>query len=85
MTFLDAAIAVLSETAREMTAQEIVRVAIKRGLVSTTGRTPAATMSSRLYVQVRDHPEGPIRKIAQSGATRSRRDSVKWVLRVSEA
>jgi hypothetical protein len=81
MSFLTAGIAVLRETGREMTAQEILQLALSRGLVSTTGKTPAATMTAQLYVHVRDHPDGPLRLIAETGTYRARRGTVRWAWR----
>jgi len=44
MTFADAAEAVLADTRRAMTADEIWAEIERRGLVETTGKTPAATL-----------------------------------------
>ena len=81
MSFLIAAISILKETGREMTATEIARVAIERGLVESSGKTPDATLTAQLYVRLRDHPQGPLRKIAEPGPLRARRDSVRWAWR----
>jgi len=81
VSFLKAAISILKETGRDMTATEVARIAIERGLVESRGKTPDATLTAQLYVQVRDHPQGPLRKIAEPGALRARRDSVRWAWR----
>ena len=81
MSFLKAAITVLKETGREMTATEVVRIALERGLVESSGRTPDATLTAQLYVHVRDHPQGPLRKIPEPGALRAKRESVIWAWR----
>ena len=81
MSFLRAAISILKETGREMTATEVARIALARGLVESSGKTPGATLAAQLYVHVRDHPQGPLRKIAEPGASRARRDSVRWAWR----
>jgi hypothetical protein len=81
VTFLNAGIAVLKESGLELTATEIVRIAIERGLIKSEGRTPDATLAAALYVYVRDNPHGPLRKLSQPGKTRARRDSVRWAWR----
>ncbi len=81
MSFLEAAIFILKETGREMTASEVVRIALDRGLVKSSGRTPEATMAAQLYVHLREHPQGPLRKIAEPGAQRARRDTVRGAWR----
>jgi hypothetical protein len=64
-----------------MTATEIARVAIERGLVESSGKTPDATLTAQVYVRLRDHPQGQLRKIAEPGPLRARRDSVRWAWR----
>jgi hypothetical protein len=81
MPFLSAAISVLRDTGREMTTKELVKEVLDRGLVSTSGKSPDATLASKLYVCVRDNPQGPVRKIAEKGLSRSRRGSVRWAWR----
>lgn len=48
MSFLKAAISILEETGREMTATEVARIAIERGLVKSNGKTPGATLAAQL-------------------------------------
>jgi hypothetical protein len=60
-----------------MTALEVARIALERGRVESSGKTPGATLAAQLYVHVRDHPHGPLRKIAEPGASRARRESVQ--------
>ncbi|HSW41796.1 MAG TPA: winged helix-turn-helix domain-containing protein [Patescibacteria group bacterium] len=81
MSFLTAGISVLKETGLEMTAAEIAGMALERGLIKSKGKTPGATLAAQLYIYVRDHPQGPVRKIAEHGETRARRDSVRWAWR----
>ena len=81
MSFLKAAISILKETGREMTATEVARIALERGLVESSGKTPGATLAAQLYVHVRDHPHGPLQKIAETGASQARRNSVRWAWR----
>ena len=81
MSFLTAGISILKETGLEMTATEVARIAIERGLVPSSGRTPDATLAAQLYVHVREHPQGPLQKIAEPGTMRARRGSVRWAWR----
>ena len=81
MSFLRAAISILQETGLEMTATEIAGIALERGLVESKGKTPGATLAAQLYVHVRDHPQGPLQKIAEPGESRARRDTVRWAWR----
>ncbi|MEN4011380.1 MAG: winged helix-turn-helix domain-containing protein [Bellilinea sp.] len=53
-TFLDAAYQILIATDRPMSAEEITRQALDRGLLETKGETPAATMSARLYMDIKE-------------------------------
>jgi hypothetical protein len=78
MAFLDAGIAVLKETGLDLTAAEIARIALDRGLIKSKGKTPDATLAAQLYAYVRDHPQGQLRKLSDQGETRARRDSVRW-------
>ena len=81
MSFLRAAISILQETGLEMTAAEMAGIALQQGLVESKGKTPGATLAAQLYVYVRDHPHGPLRKVAEPGESRARRDSVRWAWR----
>ena len=58
MSGLDAAAKVLADNGKPMTTHEIAEVAIKRGLWSTNGKTPHATLYSAI-----------IREIATRGST----------------
>ena len=49
MTFLEAAAAVLADANAPLHYEEIYRRALARGLIETSGATPAVTMASRLY------------------------------------
>jgi len=84
MTFFDATLAVLEANGRPMTAREIVSQAMQRGLLTSAGKTPEATLTALLYTYVRDHPDGPLVRIAEPGAGRARRGSVRWALRESD-
>ena len=81
VSYLEAAEAVLKSSKRPLTTREIVAKALARGLIAPTGKTPEASMSARLYVHVRDHPGGRIRREFEPGRGRARRDSVRWLYR----
>jgi hypothetical protein len=79
MTFLSAAEVVLKGANHPMTCREITELALKRGLVTTTGKTPKASMSRTLYSAVDRDPEGAIRRLYTPGPTRASRGSVRWI------
>jgi Tfp pilus assembly protein PilX len=75
MSFLEAAETVLRSAEEPLTAAEITGTALRRGLVKTRGKTPAATMSAALYGAP---PDSPIRREFTPGRQRAVRDSVGW-------
>jgi HB1, ASXL, restriction endonuclease HTH domain len=81
VTFRDAAEIVLSDANEPLTVDDVVAEALRRKLVRSSGKTPIATMSACLYVDVRENPETPFIRIADTGRTRARRGSVRWTLR----
>jgi hypothetical protein len=85
MTFLEAAKAILRETGRPMTAREVTDLALKRGLIKSSGKTPDATLLAQLYGQVRDNPDGPIVRVWEQGPNRARRGTVRWAWREPES
>lgn len=52
-TFKDAAYRVLMGENRPLSKGEIMDIALKKGLLKTTGKTPAATMGAQLYVDIK--------------------------------
>ena len=79
MSYLDAAVAVLSAAERPLTTAEITKEALALGLIQPHGRTPEATMSSVLYVHLLEHPtDGRIIRMARAGAKRAQRGTVRW-------
>jgi HB1, ASXL, restriction endonuclease HTH domain len=78
MTYLEAAIAVLKGARRPMTTREVTEAALRRGLIRTRGKTPAASMSSVLYAYERRDRAALIRREYRPGPTRAARDSVRW-------
>jgi hypothetical protein len=81
-SFLEAALVILREAQRPMTAREIVDIALERGLVRTAGRTPDATLGAQLYARVRTNPNGELVRVFEPGATRAIRGSVRWTVRL---
>lgn len=79
MTFIDAALTVLARSDEPMTAHQVFDAAVALGLIESGGRTPFATMLSRLYIEANsDSPR--IRKLSLPGPSRARRGSVRWTL-----
>ncbi|TMC49246.1 MAG: hypothetical protein E6J14_09280 [Chloroflexi bacterium] len=79
MSFLTAAETVLRSARRPLTVREVTEGALRRGLISPSGKTPEATMSSALYLAARRDPNGPLRREFTPGHGRAARDSVRWV------
>jgi hypothetical protein len=78
VTFLEAALLVLSEADRPLTTKEVADAVLQRRLVTTTGRTPEASISAQLYLALRDGRAPGLERVSQPGATRARRGSVHW-------
>lgn len=80
--FLEAALAVLREAGEPLTAAEITRRALEKGLIRTAGKTPEATMSARLYTLIQAQGDAsPVIRLATPGRQRAVRGSVRWALR----
>lgn len=79
MTYYEAAIEVLRAAGRPLTAREITEEALKRRLITPSGKTPQSTMNALLYVRVRNDPN--LLKLEERGDTRAKRGSVRWMLR----
>jgi hypothetical protein len=75
VSFLQAAQTVLREAGKPLTTAEVATIAIERGLVATSGKTPVATMRATLYGAP---AESGIRREFSPGPTRAKRDSVRW-------
>jgi hypothetical protein len=67
MTYLDAAQTVLRDAPAPMTDDELTGEAIRRSLIARKGKTPGATMSAALYVEVRENPNGPLVRVSKPG------------------
>ena len=81
LSFLEAAVTVLESAERSLTLAELTAEALRRGLISSAGKTPIAAMSARLYIDLRDNPKTRLIRHAQPGPNRARRGSVRWSLR----
>ena len=79
MSFLDAAIVIMTEATRPMTVRELADAVLSRGLVTTSGKTPDATLAAELYLRVKHEPGGSLRRVAVAGPNRAQRGSVGWV------
>lgn len=75
MTFLRVAETVLRTARKPLTSAEIMEIALRRGLITTRGKTPTATMRAALY---KAPSQSPIRREFTPGVTRATRGSVRW-------
>jgi restriction system protein len=57
MSVRDAAIQVLQEAGQPLHAEAITEMILAKGLWKTMGKTPAATVSARLYSDIKKHGE----------------------------
>ena len=79
-SFFEAAVTVLTDAGRPLTVDEIVGEALARGLIDSAGKTPVASMSSRLYTHVRDSEQPRVVRVFEQGPSRAVRGSVRWKL-----
>lgn len=77
-TYYEAAIQVLRAARHPLTAREIAARAIETGLITPSGKTPAATMSATLYIHVQK--DATLTKLEEPGNGRAKRGSVHWML-----
>jgi hypothetical protein len=56
-SFKDAAYRVLEDENRPMKTEEITKIALKNGILKTTGKTPSATMGAQLYTNIKTFQE----------------------------
>ena len=75
MTYLKAAIIVLSASKRPLTTAEIIEQIAKQNLMTFTGQTPLQTLSAALYRNLGKHPtlrraavEGPDKAVKRTSA-----------------
>ena len=77
VTYGEAAVQVLQAAGEPLTAEQIVREAIRQRLIRPRGKTPVRTMTAVLYV---DTPKA-VTRIFEKGLNRARRGTVRWVVR----
>lgn len=65
MNLLDAAYDELKAAARPMSAEDLIRPILSAGLWTTTGKTPAATLSARIYMDIKKN--GAASRFAKAG------------------
>ncbi|MBI4854282.1 MAG: winged helix-turn-helix domain-containing protein [Acidobacteria bacterium] len=63
LTFKEAALTILIREKRPMTAKEIASIAINEGLVSTTGKTPDASVAGQLSTDIKRNPNSPFASV----------------------
>jgi hypothetical protein len=80
MTFIEAAVEVLKRSKRPLTADEILSEAQRRGLLSSKGKTPKATLSAALYTNLK-RKKSPFERVFKPGELRAKRGSVRWRLK----
>jgi hypothetical protein len=56
-TFKTAAIRILTESGKPLDVQTITAKSLRQGYLTTTGKTPSATMGAQLYVDVKRHKD----------------------------
>jgi hypothetical protein len=61
--FKEAAKQILRESDRPLSAADIIRIGLDRGLITTEGKTPSATMGALLYLDIRDNPKSEFIKV----------------------
>jgi hypothetical protein len=72
-------VAVLDTATEPLTVDEITDEALRRGLLISKGKTPAASMAARLYLDVCDNRDTQLVRIYKAGTRRARRGSVRWL------
>jgi hypothetical protein len=64
MNFREAAIMLLTEAGGgPLSARDIAKAAIERGLIITKGKTPEATIASSIYTEIRSKPDSPFKHV----------------------
>jgi hypothetical protein len=80
MTYVQAALEVLSSSNEPLSTEEVTKRAIELGLISPEqSKTPDKSMSAALYRTF--NSEGSIVKIEIPGGDRAKRGSVRWTVR----
>jgi hypothetical protein len=53
VNFADAAYQIPKKNGKPMSSKELTAVALREGLITTSGKTPEATMGARIYVDIK--------------------------------
>lgn len=69
LSFKKAAEQILSKSDRPLSPKEIVELALDAGIIETDGATPDATMGAQLYVDIRENPKTPFKKVGRGKFT----------------
>lgn len=69
LSFKKAAERILREADSPLSTKEIVERALDAGLIATEGATPDATMGAQIYLDLRDNPKSPFRKVGRGKFT----------------
>lgn len=64
-TFKEVAHQVLKTRNEPLTAKEIVDIALQEGILSTEGKTPDASMSAQLYVDINNNKKTKFKKVGK--------------------
>lgn len=65
MSFKNAALHILKAANEPLSAQEIIERAKQQGILSTEGKTPAATMGAQLYVDINKNKRSKFKKVGK--------------------
>ena len=71
LSFKEAAIQILKSENEPLSAKEIVDIAFQKGLLSTEGKTPEATMAAQIYVDIDRNKKTKFKKIGRGKLTRT--------------
>jgi hypothetical protein len=78
MTYFEAALLVLRASQEPLTTREILEQIQARNLITTTGKTPLATLSAALYRHLGKHAE--LEHLSERGFERAIRGTVYWTV-----
>ena len=65
LSFKEAAIQILKSAKEPLSAKDIADLAIQRGLISTEGKTPEATMAAQIYVDIDRNKKTKFKKVGR--------------------
>jgi DNA-directed RNA polymerase delta subunit len=60
LSFIEAAYQILKENGNPLSAEEMTKVALAKELIETSGKTPTATMSARIYMDIKRGGKGSL-------------------------